>query len=59
MSDAMPPWWPDGAREDLVRACNCEWCAALVEQLEDERAGVAVDGDHASLRAFADGGERR
>lgn len=57
MSGEMPPWWPPGADEQLVRDCGCERCRALIDALERERSGVAVDGEHASLAAYADGGE--
>lgn len=52
-----PGWWPDGADEALVRDCNCDRCGALVEALEDHRQGVAVDGEHATLSAYSEGGE--
>lgn len=51
-------FWPDGASEELVRECNCEWCAALIEELERARATAegdepATDDGDLSLEAFA------
>lgn len=51
-----PAWWPDGTDEGLVRDCNCEYCAELVDRLDRHQAGQAPDGEHASLTAFAGGG---
>jgi len=53
----MPEFWPRGADESYVRECNCEWCAQLVDALEDWREGVAVDGEHATLESFSGGVE--
>ena len=51
-------WWPDGATEANVRACNCDACAALVRQLEAVRGdGPATEAGDAALQAFADGGD--
>ena len=37
--------WPDGADEELVRACNCKFCRALVEQLDnDGQLGLTAFG---------------
>lgn len=53
------PWWPDGARESLVRECGCDWCNELIARLEHERAAeqgnapATEDGD-LSLEAFAE-----
>ena len=49
-----PDWWPDGCDEDLVRECNCEQCELMVDALEDWRAGIAPDGEHATLDSFAE-----
>lgn len=46
-----PPWWPNGADEQLVRECNCEYCAELIGAIEQEREGVAIDGENMSLAA--------
>lgn len=51
-----PPWWPTGADESLVRECNCRYCAKLIDALEQERYGVAIDGEHEALTAYTDGG---
>ena len=50
-------WWPDGATEQRVRECNCDWCAALVAELDDTRAAEsgdapATDDGDLSLEAF-------
>lgn len=51
-------WWPDGAREQRVRECNCDACAALVRQLDAVRGdGPASEAGDAALQAFADGGD--
>jgi hypothetical protein len=55
VTDSMPPWWPRGADEALVRECTCGWCEALIERLEDAREGIAVDGEHRSLAAYSGG----
>lgn len=53
-----PPYWPRGADEAKVRACNCDYCNQLIEALETEREeGLSVDGEHQSLQAIADGGD--
>jgi hypothetical protein len=51
----MPPWWPAGADVEIVRDCGCNYCDELIDALEQEREGVAVDGEHASLAAFEGG----
>ena len=53
------PWWPPGASEQLVRECNCDTCAELIERLEHERAAAegdtpATDDGDLSLEAFAE-----
>lgn len=52
-----PGWWPAGADEALVRDCNCEYCGELVDALEEWHDGVAPDGEHAALQAFAGGAD--
>jgi len=47
-----PPWWPNGADEQIVEQCNCKYCDDLIDALEQERDdGVSVDGKHMSLQA--------
>lgn len=53
--DHAPPGWPRGASEARVRECNCPTCRELVEQLEQARDGVAVDGEHRTLAAYSEG----
>jgi len=54
----FPTEWPPGATEESARRCNCEWCEALLERLEEHRAGLSADGQHAALTAFSeDAGE--
>lgn len=60
-TDTIPEysWWPDGARERYVRACDCDWCTELEAELDRQRAAAAgetpatEDGD-ASLAAFTE-----
>jgi hypothetical protein len=47
----MPHWWPRGCDEQLVRECNCQFCADLADALDDYREG-RVDGN-ATLDRFA------
>lgn len=52
-------WWPDGARESLVRECDCDWCNDLIARLEHERDAEqgnapATEGGDLSLEAFAE-----
>lgn len=52
------PWWPDGATEANVRACNCDDCAALAGRLDAVRGeGPATEAGDAALQAFTDGGK--
>lgn len=48
-----PPWWPNGADEQLVKECNCQYCDDLIDALAQEREGIAVDGEHMSLQAIS------
>ena len=52
-------WWPVGASEQLVRGCNCDYCARLADKLDAERSArdgeepTTDDGDM-SLHAYAE-----
>lgn len=52
-----PDWWPAGADEAVVRDCNCDYCAELVDALEDFEMGLSPDGQHQAITAFAGGGD--
>lgn len=55
-----PDFWPDGADEEYVRweaEWGCDYCQSLIDALEDYRQGIALDGEHAALTAYTDGGE--
>lgn len=49
---SYPDWWPPGCDEALVRDCNCDSCAELIEALEEYRLEQSEDGEHAPLNAF-------
>lgn len=49
---SYPEWWPDGADEQLVRECSCDWCNALIKDLEKYRKEKSQDGEHAPLDVF-------
>lgn len=57
MTDGSVPeydWWPDGATVGRVRACNCDWCTALIEKLDAAHGEQpATDEGDLSLEAFA------
>ena len=51
-------WWPAGASEQLVRGCNCDYCARLADKLDAERSArdgeePATDDGDMSLHAYA------
>lgn len=46
----MPRWWPTGADEQIARDCNCDYCAELIEALEEYRR--ARETENQTLRAF-------
>jgi len=48
-----PDWWPAGADEQYARECNCDYCAELIEALEQHRDGIAIDGENQPLDRFA------
>lgn len=56
----LPPGWPRGADPEYVRL-EATWgdqhCQALIEAIRQHQAGVAADGEHRALAAYAtDGG---
>lgn len=55
-----PPEWPAGADPEYVYLeatwadAHCQW---LIERCRETNAGIAVDGQHRDLAAFAGGGD--
>ena len=56
----LPEEWPAGADPDYVMLeatwgdAHCRW---LLERCRDVNAGIAIDGQHRDLAAFAGGGD--